>query len=312
MAITIAYTAMAIPFMGNKYSQESHAIRLELYYESGRMVIKLMEAFGRLLLAGREFSRLSAYTQRVTGLIHAIENTDQTTAVKSITYEPSPGETRQLLRGSGIIKYCPHDAPFIEFVNVPVCTPNGDVLIRGLNLTIKHGQHCIVTGPNGCGKSSFFRILGELWPVYGGTLIKPRKNQLFYIPQKPYLTLGSFRDQIIYPDRKEDMKRKGITDFELSFILEKVELKYLLDRETFDSINDWTEVLSGGEKQRVAIARVIYHKPQYAILDECTSAVAVDVEQRIYKYLIEEIKCSLLSVTHRVKQLQHFHQCVLR
>lgn len=108
------------------------------------------------------------------------------------------------------------------------------------------------------------------------------------------------------------MKRKGITDFELAFILEKVELSYLLERESFDSINDWTEVLSGGEKQRVAIARVIYHKPQYAILDECTSAVAVDVEQRIYKYLIEEIKCSLLSVTHRVKQLQHFHQCVLR
>lgn len=83
MAITIAYTAMAIPFMGNKYSQESHAIRLELYYESGRMVIKLMEAFGRLLLAGREFSRLSAYTQRVTGLVQAIENIDQNNRGKS-------------------------------------------------------------------------------------------------------------------------------------------------------------------------------------------------------------------------------------
>jgi ATP-binding cassette subfamily D (ALD) protein 3 len=125
------------------------------------------------------------------------------------------------------------------------------------------------------------------------------------------VTLGTFRDQIIYPDTLSDRKRKGITDHELQFILEKVELGYLLERETFDTVNDWSEVLSGGEKQRVAIARLIYHKPLFAILDECTSAVAVDVEQRIYKYLTEEIKCTLLSVTHRVKQLQHFHLCVL-
>lgn len=312
MSITMAYVALAIPFMGNKYSKDSHAVRLELYYDSGRMVVKMMEAFTRLLLAGREFSRLSAYTQRVTQLVQAIENEGQTTAVAKIEPIPPGVNYDELIRGSGRIVYCDPRDPVIKFIDAPICTPNGDILINSLNITIRHGQHCIITGPNGCGKSSFFRILGELWPLYAGTLIKPRKEELFYIPQKPYLTLGTFRDQIIYPDTYLDVKRKGITDFEISYILEKVELSYLLERESFDSINDWSEVLSGGEKQRVALARLIYHKPLYAILDECTSAVAVDVEQRIYKYLTEEIKCSLLSVTHRVKQLQHFHQSVLK
>lgn len=124
-------------------------------------------------------------------------------------------------------------------------------MITSLNLTIKHGQHVIITGPNGCGKSSLFRLLGELWPLYAGRLVKPRPKELFYIPQKPYLTLGTFRDQIIYPHSVRDMHRKNVTDLDLMYILSKVELSYLLERETFDTVQDWTEVLSGGEKQRV-------------------------------------------------------------
>lgn len=108
------------------------------------------------------------------------------------------------------------------------------------------------------------------------------------------------------------MKEKHLTDEELRVILDKVELGYLLDRENWDSIKDWQEVLSGGEKQRMAIGRLIYHKPLFAILDECTSAVSVDVEQKIYDYLTNSLNCTLLSVSHRVKQLQHFHKFVLK
>jgi ATP-binding cassette subfamily D (ALD) long-chain fatty acid import protein len=87
----------------------------------------------------------------------------------------------------------------IMFQDVPILSPNGDVLIPAMNFSIKPGMNLFITGPNGCGKSSLFRILGELWPVFGGTVHKPPIDQIFYIPQRPYLPKGTLRDQIIYP-----------------------------------------------------------------------------------------------------------------
>ena len=143
---------------------------------------------------------------------------------------------------------------FFRFEKVPLVTPNGDILISELSFEVKSGMNVLVCGPNGCGKSSLFRTLGELWPLFGGSIIKPEKGKLFYIPQKPYMTIGTLRDQVIYPDTVDDMKAKNITDKDLSILLEKVQLNHILERENgWNSVQDWLDVLSGGEKQRIAV-----------------------------------------------------------
>jgi ATP-binding cassette subfamily D (ALD) protein 3 len=303
-ASVVGFWAVSLPFMSATHSlSTSHqGERSRLYYTYGRMLVKLAEAIGRLVLAGRELTRLAGFTARVTQLREVLDDLNQGKYERTMV---TGAETLKADAG----KYIYQDN-LIKFDRVPLITPNGDVLIKEISFEIKSGMNVLVCGPNGAGKSSLFRVLGELWPLFGGQLTKPARGKLFYIPQRPYMTLGCLRDQLTYPHSGAEALRRGTTDKQLEEHMRRAQLGYLLEREGgLDTIADWLDVLSGGEKQRIAMARLFYHKPQFAILDECTSAVSVDVEGSMYKYC-REVGITLLTVSHRKSLWQH-HEYVL-
>ncbi|KAI2648873.1 ATP-binding cassette sub-family D member 3 [Labeo rohita] len=284
-ATVVGYLVVSRPFLDLSHPRHltsTHAELLEDYYQSGRMLLRMSQALGRIVLAGREMTRLSGFTARITELMKVLKELNSGKYERTMVSqsEKDASEKLTLIPGSGRIINVDN---IIKFDHTPLATPNGDILIRDLCFEVKSGTNVLVCGPNGCGKSSLFRVLGELWPLFGGSLTKPERGKLFYVPQRPYMTLGSLRDQVIYPDTHESQKKKGISDQVLKEYLDNVQLGHILEREgSWDMVQDWMDVLSGGEKQRMAMARLFYHKPQFAILDECTSAVSVDVEDYIY------------------------------
>ncbi|XP_052398761.1 ATP-binding cassette sub-family D member 3 isoform X2 [Carassius gibelio] len=306
-ATVVGYLVVSRPFLDlshPRHLNSSHAELLEDYYQSGRMLLRMSQALGRIVLAGREMTRLSGFTTRITELMKVLKELNSGKYERTMVSLSEKDDTEKLtlIPGSGRIINVDN---IIKFDHTPLATPNGDILIRDLCFEVKSGTNVLVCGPNGCGKSSLFRVLGELWPLFGGSLTKPERGKLFYVPQRPYMTLGTLRDQVIYPDTHEDQKKKGISDQVLKEYLDNVQLGHILEREgSWDMVQDWMDVLSGGEKQRMAMARLFYHKPQFAILDECTSAVSVDVEDYIYNHC-RKVGITLFTVSHRKSLWKH-------
>lgn len=271
------------------------------------MLLSSSDAVGRVMFSYKEITELAGYTSRVSTLLDVLDDIQAGHFEKKLVSSADTGENAEVLQGRGQTI----ESEDIEFVDVPVISPNGDVLVRKLNFSVRPGEHLLIVGPNGCGKSSLFRILGGLWPVYGGTVRKPPHSDIFYIPQRPYLSHGTLRQQIIYPDGLREMRAKGVTDDDLLRILQTVEIENIVDREKgWDALEEWRDVLSGGLQQRVAMARLFYHAPKYAILDECTSSVTLEVEKAMYDNA-KALNITLMTVSHR-RSLWKYHNKILQ
>lgn len=283
----VGLVQVAVPLLSKGQSAGDSA---KYFITTRRIMVRNGDATERLMVGIKEVHEFAGYTRRVMDMIRVFREQEQLSKVCRGTVTASD---------SIVVK------------DLPIVTPAGDMLIPRMNLRLNPGDRLLILGPNGCGKSSLFRILCGLWPMTEGEISKPEKrSDLYFLPQKPYLVQGTFRDQIIYPLTQAEMAAEGRTDEELLTILGWVLMTPVLEAHGgLDSVKEWAEVLSGGEKQRVGIARIFFHKPKYAVLDECSSAINVEAEQFIFEKLLQT-GVGLITISHR-HTLFKFHTKLL-
>lgn len=240
--------------------------------------LALIFGFTQFIQLGSEVSELSGHTSRL-GEMYEEMTINQKKVKKEVKGE---------------------NCDFIEMVNVNVFTPDKQLIIPNLSFKVTQGNNMLITGKSGTGKSSILRVLSGIWDPNDGSIKKP--DDLYYVPQQTYTRIGILKDQISYPNLDE------ISEETLCQLLKTVKLEYLISKS--NQVINWDQLLSPGEKQRISFARLFYKNPKFAVLDESTSAMDVDVEEEMYKEC-EMRGITLLSVGHR-PTLTKYHSQILK
>ena len=195
-------------------------------------------------------------------------------------------------------------ADVVEVSNMQINLPDGKQLLENLSFTLHPGHNVLIKGVSGSGKSTLLRAISGIWPFVDGKIFLPERDKLMFIPQKPYLPLGTLRAALNYPGNKP------IDDTELIYLMDLCQIGYLKDK--LDLEADWSHVLSVGEQQRLAFVRAHIQQPQWLFLDEATSALDEDTEATMYSLLQERLQqTTVVSVGHR-STLNKYHELVLR
>ena len=177
--------------------------------------------------------------------------------------------------------------------------PQGKPLLAATSIDLKPGEHVLVSGPSGAGKSTLFRSLAGIWPYWKGRIRLPAGARLLFLPQKPYLPLGSLKHAVSYPD---DASKHP--DDEVKMALEAVGLPHMTD--DLERTENWAQVLSGGEQQRLAFARALLNQPDWLFLDEATSALPEADQDALYRLVKQRLpRTTLVSVGHRESLAAH-------
>ncbi|MBX3498025.1 MAG: ABC transporter ATP-binding protein/permease [Alphaproteobacteria bacterium] len=203
-------------------------------------------------------------------------------------------------KGDGIIHHGVAKDAALRLANVSVTLDDGTMVVEETEVLIAPGERVLFAGESGTGKSTLIRAIAGLWPWGGGTIEVGDGLQLFLLPQRPYVPTGTLRRAVAYPAPAEQWPAEQMTK-----ALEAVGLGYLGQR--LEEESPWDQTLSGGEKQRLAFARVLLHRPDIVVLDEATSALDPNSQDALMGLICEQLKeATILSVAHR-PELEAFH-----
>jgi putative ATP-binding cassette transporter len=248
---------------------------------------------GALSVIVSQFEKLSQFAAGITRL--------ETFAAAVDGEEPTERGT-----GNAAPVIASREEPRLRLEGVTLHTPNYEqTLLKNATAEVPSGGGLLIMGPSGAGKSSVLRAVAGLWTAGEGEISRPPLAEMIFLPQRPYMVLGSLRDQLLYPRLDQETTDEG-----LRAVLETVNLADLPDRVGgFDAVLGWGQILSLGEQQRLAFARLLLTRPRYAVLDEATSALDVTNEALLYG-LLKQAGATFVSVGHRPSLLT-YHDAVL-
>jgi putative ATP-binding cassette transporter len=279
---TISYDQLAVIF--------PLLVALPRYFSGAIQIGGLMQissAFGQVqgslswfIEAYTLFAQWKATVDRLTGFSTSLQSVRQ--------------EADQL---DGERVEAPHDS--LDLEQLAVSLPQGKTLLSPTSVTLKRGEHVLVSGPSGAGKSTLFRAVAGIWPYWKGKIALPKGARLLFLPQKPYLPIGTLKHAVSYPDDPSQHSEEPVRE-----ALHAVGLGQLAA--DLDRSENWAQVLSGGEQQRLAFARALLYRPDWLFLDEATASLPDADQDRLYRVLRERLpQTTLVSIGHRESLAAH-------
>ena len=267
--------AIIFPFMVVSPRYFADSIKFGVIFQTASAFGQVQGALSWFVTAYGELAQWRATLDRLTSFHEAIE---------AARAEALAGQGITVREGTG---------PDLQLNGVDVLLPDGRALLGQVHCRLKAGEHTLITGASGIGKSTLFRALSGIWPFGGGTVEVPAGARLMFLPQKPYLPIGPLREAVAYPAGSA-----GFTDERLRAALQDCELGHLAGR--LDENEHWAQRLSPGEQQRLAFARALLNEPDWLFLDEATSALDTATEQHLYRLLRERLPATtLVSIANR-------------